>query len=48
LLGATIVPFGLALRRNLPETFSMKATGVRARPDPPHLRVAVLGLMLPG
>jgi MFS family permease len=46
LIGATIVPFGLALRRNLPETFSMKTTGEKRAPIRPHLRVAILGLML--
>jgi len=47
LIGAAIVPFGLLVRRNLPETFHSAADGNRERiPLRPYLRVAVLGLLL--
>ncbi|MBI1211029.1 MAG: MFS transporter, partial [Alphaproteobacteria bacterium] len=46
LLGASIVPFGLALRRNLPETFSMATSGTKRPPLRPYFRVIILGLML--
>jgi MFS family permease len=47
LVGAAIVPFGLMMRRSLPETFHAPEASKR-EPVPlrPHLRVAVLGLML--
>jgi MFS family permease len=52
LLGATAVPFGLLLRRTLPETFS-RATAPAAEAAPavapgarPYLRIIVLGLMM--
>jgi MFS family permease len=47
IIGAAIVPFGLMVRRSLPETFRSDAHR-NARPVPvrPHLRVAVLGIML--
>jgi len=48
LAGGAIVPFGLAMRRRLPETFhAVQAAGNRERiPLRPYLPVAVLGLML--
>jgi MFS transporter, MHS family, citrate/tricarballylate:H+ symporter len=47
LAGAAIVPFGLMMRRSLPETFHAPAGGKRERiPLRPYLSVAVLGLML--
>jgi len=47
LLGAVIVPFGLALRRGLPETFHAAGAGKRERISlRPYLPVALLGLML--
>ncbi len=47
LLGAVIVPFGLALRRGLPETFHAPDAGQGERISlRPYLPVAVLGLML--
>jgi MFS family permease len=47
LVGAAIVPFGLLMRRSLPETFHAPETGKRERvPLRPHARVAVLGLMM--
>ena len=47
LLGAVIVPFGLALRRGLPETFHAPDAGKGERISlRPYLPVAVLGLML--
>jgi MFS transporter, MHS family, citrate/tricarballylate:H+ symporter len=46
LLGAAIVPFGLMLRRSLPETFHA-AAGKRERTAlRPYLSIAVLGLMM--
>jgi len=47
LLGAAIVPVGLLMRRNLPETFHATgaATGERV-PLRPYLRLAILGLIL--
>jgi MFS family permease len=47
LIGAAIVPFGLLVRRNLPETFHAPEGGLRENiPLRPYLRVAVLGLLL--
>jgi MHS family citrate/tricarballylate:H+ symporter-like MFS transporter len=47
LAGAAIVPFGLAMRRSLPETFHARDACKRERiPLRPYLPVAVLGLML--
>jgi MHS family citrate/tricarballylate:H+ symporter-like MFS transporter len=46
LLGAAIVPFGLALRRSLPETFSIRSTGAARPALRPYFRVIVLGLLL--
>jgi MFS family permease len=47
LIGAAIVPFGLLIRRNLPETFHIregtKREGIQMRP---FLGVAVLGLIV--
>ena len=47
LAGAAIVPFGLAMRRSLPETFHV-SDGDKREPIPlrPYLPVAVLGLLL--
>ena len=47
-LGAAIVPVGLIMRRNLPETLHGQATTGKAERFPlrPHLRVAVLGIIL--
>jgi len=47
LLGAVIVPFGLALRGGLPETFR---AGARAKGPPAtaHARVVVLGILMLG
>jgi MFS transporter, MHS family, citrate/tricarballylate:H+ symporter len=49
LIGAVIVPFGLLVRRSLPETFHVakKAQGERTALRP-YLPVAVVGLMLLG
>jgi MFS family permease len=47
LAGAAIVPFGLMMRRSLPETFHAPDGGKRERiPLRPYLSVAALGLML--
>ncbi|MGA8871155.1 MAG: MFS transporter [Candidatus Acidiferrales bacterium] len=47
LLGAAIVPFGLMLRRSLPETFHASEKSERERaPLRPLLPIAVLGMML--
>jgi MFS family permease len=47
LLGAAIVPFGLMLRRSLPETFRAPERSKRERvPLRPLLPVAIIGLML--
>jgi MHS family citrate/tricarballylate:H+ symporter-like MFS transporter len=47
LAGAALVPFGLAMRRGLPETLHAPAGGKRERiPLRPYLPVALLGLML--
>lgn len=47
LLGAVIVPFGLALRRGLPETLHAPDAGQGERISlRPYLPLAVLGLML--
>ena len=47
LLGAAIVPFGLMLRRSLPETFHAREKSKRERaPLRPLLPIAVLGMML--
>jgi MFS family permease len=47
LVGAVIVPFGLMMRRNLPETFHAKEKGARERvPLRPYLSLIVLGLLL--
>jgi MFS family permease len=46
-VGAAIVPFGLVMRRSLPETFRAAEAGKRERvPLRPHLPIAVLGLMM--
>ncbi len=45
LIGSIIVPVGLLLRRSLPETFARSGTQ-EVTPLRPHVRVAVLGLML--
>jgi MFS family permease len=47
LAGAVIVPFGLAMRRSLPETFHAPVSGERQHtPLRPYLPVAVIGLLL--
>ena len=47
LVGAAIVPFGLMMRRSLPETFHAAEKGKREQvPLRPFLSIAVLGLML--
>jgi MFS transporter, MHS family, citrate/tricarballylate:H+ symporter len=47
LVGAAIVPFGLMMRRSLPETFHAPEAGKRERiPLRPFLWVAALGLLL--
>jgi MFS transporter, MHS family, citrate/tricarballylate:H+ symporter len=47
LLGAAVVPFGLWIRRSLPETFPAHAGGNRERvPLRPYLWVAVIGLIV--
>jgi MHS family citrate/tricarballylate:H+ symporter-like MFS transporter len=47
LLGAAIVPFGLMLRRSLPETFHASDGDKREHvPLRPYLSIAVLGLLL--
>lgn len=47
LIGAAIVPFGLLLRRNLPETFHPHSVAQSERPSVrPYLGVAVLGVLL--
>jgi len=47
LLGATIVPFGLMMRRSLPETFHAPDSGARERASlRPYLPLAILGAIL--
>ena len=47
LAGVAIVPFGLIVRRNLPETFRAPDAGMRERASlRSHMPVAVLGVML--
>jgi len=47
LLGAAIVPFGMMMRRNLPETFHARASEQRERtPLGPFVVIAGLGLLL--
>src|SRR4029077_19468408 len=47
LAGAVIVPFGLAMRRRLPETFHAADAGKRERISlRPYLPVAIIGLLL--
>src|ERR1700688_2392939 len=47
LAGAVIVPFGLAMRRSLPETFHAPVAGKRQHISlRPYLPVAVIGLLL--
>ena len=47
LIGAVIVPFGLVVRRSLPETFHAQSGSGRERvPLRPYLPVAVLGLLM--
>jgi MFS family permease len=47
LVGVAIVPFGLVVRRTLPETFHAREVGKRESfPLRPYLSVAALGLML--
>jgi MFS family permease len=52
LLGATAVPFGLILRRTLPETFSQAAApaaelaAAESAGTRPYLRIIILGLMM--
>jgi MHS family citrate/tricarballylate:H+ symporter-like MFS transporter len=47
LLGAAIVPVGLLMRRNLPETFhAADAVGSERIPLRPYLSLAILGLVL--
>ena len=47
LVGAAIVPFGLMMRRNLPETFAATERSKRERvPLGPLVRVGALGVML--
>jgi MHS family citrate/tricarballylate:H+ symporter-like MFS transporter len=50
LLGTAIVPFGLYIRRDLPETLHepmLDTIGVKpAIPEPPYLKVAALGLLM--
>ncbi len=49
LVGAAIVPFGLILRRNLPETFHAPKQGARERvPLRPYLLFTVLALLILG
>ncbi len=48
LIGAAIVPFGLIVRRSLPDTFQARDDGITLETDSlrPYLPVAVLGIML--
>jgi MFS transporter, MHS family, citrate/tricarballylate:H+ symporter len=47
LIGAAIIPFGLMVRRSLPETFDRReATEPERIPLRPYLSVAVLGLLI--
>jgi MHS family citrate/tricarballylate:H+ symporter-like MFS transporter len=52
LVGAAVLPFGLIIRRSLPETLGRKEAGHHAHPQTPslraHLRVILLGLVLVG
>jgi MFS transporter, MHS family, citrate/tricarballylate:H+ symporter len=49
LLGALILPFGVLVRRELPETFHPPEQARRERVSfGPHLRVAIIGVMLLG
>ncbi|MBS0278725.1 MAG: MFS transporter [Proteobacteria bacterium] len=45
LVGASIIPFGLYVRRNLPETLDESIEDVPTRLGP-YLRIAILGLMM--
>jgi MFS family permease len=45
LVGASIIPFGLYVRRSLPETLDEEADDTPARMGP-YLRIAILGLMM--
>lgn len=45
LVGASIIPFGLYVRRNLPETLDESVEDVPARLGP-YLHIAILGLMM--
>jgi len=45
LVGASIIPFGLYVRRNLPETLDESVDDIPARLGP-YLRIAILGLMM--
>lgn len=45
LVGASIIPFGLYVRRSLPETLDEEADDIPARIGP-YLRIAILGLMM--
>ena len=48
LVGVAIVPLGLVMRRNLPETFHAPSSGGANEPASlrPHIGIAVLGVML--
>ena len=49
LIGMLIIPFGLAVRRSLPETFHAAGGAARERvPLRPYMPVAIIGLMLLG
>lgn len=43
LLGALVVPFGLVIRRSLPETFAAREAHVRAKFTPDFWRLAIFG-----
>jgi MFS family permease len=46
LLGVTVVPFALAMRRTLPETLEHKGEGRLSRPTRAHLRLALLTIAM--
>ena len=45
LIGAAVVPFGLVIRRSLPESFEPPQKKVRAKRTPEFWRLAILGMI---
>ncbi|MEY4964996.1 MAG: hypothetical protein RL274_579 [Pseudomonadota bacterium] len=46
LLGVSVVPFALVMRRTLPETLESRTDTVRTRPTRAHMRLAVITLVM--